>query len=266
MTGAARTAACVPGSRGALLAPMRRLAATVVTAMLGLSASAWAQVTVDLHALDALPQPRTAPRPAHRPLTHRPLPSTAGRPSPEPAPPAAAPAVAPAPPSVAAGPPPAAVELPSAAPVPPPPATPAPPTGAVPPAAAPPAAPPQPPPAAPLVLRVGFAPGQSDLAAPEAGAVARLGREAPRTDATRIEVVAYAPASGGDASSARRLSLARALAVRAALVGAGVPAASIYVRALGVPPVDQAGAADAAIVTVMGTSGAAAAPKQGKQP
>ncbi|HJS87382.1 MAG TPA: hypothetical protein VJ779_18165, partial [Acetobacteraceae bacterium] len=69
----------------------------------------------------------------------------------------------------------------------------------------------------------------------------------------------------GDASAARRLSLARALAVRAALTGAGVPADRITMRALGSPPAEQASAANMAIVTVTGTSGDAP-PKQGKQP
>ncbi len=96
--------------------------------------------------------------------------------------------------------------------------------------------------------------------------MAQLARQAPRKETTSFEVAAYAPVTGGDASSARRLSLARALAVRSALVGVGVPAAAIYVRALGPPPAGQADAADRAVVTVMGVNEAQAAPAGGRQP
>ncbi|HJS85652.1 MAG TPA: hypothetical protein VJ779_09340, partial [Acetobacteraceae bacterium] len=65
MTRIAGTAACVPRFAGAFLSPMRRLALLLATSLLGTPALAWGQVTVDLHALDALP-PAPA-RPAHRP-------------------------------------------------------------------------------------------------------------------------------------------------------------------------------------------------------
>jgi outer membrane protein OmpA-like peptidoglycan-associated protein len=266
MTPAAGTAACVPRSPGAFLKLMLRCAVALVVGMLGVSASARAQVTVDLHALDALPRSATAPRPAHRPPVRRPTRSATRQNQPTPQAQTPSEAAAATPPSVAATPPPAAIALPAPAP----PVAPAPPPTATAPVAALPVAPPPPSPAvAPSMrrtLHVAFAPGQSDLAAAEAGAVAQLGRDAPRTDATRVEVLAFAPATGGDASAARRLSLARALAIRSALVGAGVPSASIIVRALGSPPADQAGAVDAAVVTVVGASDTAAAPKQGKQP
>lgn len=96
--------------------------------------------------------------------------------------------------------------------------------------------------------------------------MAGLAHAAPHTPTTTFEVAAYAPAAGGDASSARRLSLARALAIRSALVSAGVPAASIYMRALGAPPASEAGTPNRAVITVMGANGSAGAPEQAKQP
>ncbi|HEY5302305.1 MAG TPA: OmpA family protein, partial [Acetobacteraceae bacterium] len=114
-------------------------------------------------------------------------------------------------------------------------------------------------------LRLGFAAGQSDLAASDADALTALAHDTPRGATTSFEVAAYAAAPAGDASTARRLSLARALAIRTVLVGAGVPAASIYVRALGAPHPDQAADADRAVVTVMGVNGAPAKPSDTKQ-
>jgi len=256
MTRTAGTAACVPRSAGAFLPLMRRLAVSLV--LLGDTGLAQAQVTVDLHALDALPPSAAPPRPARRAPPRRPVP-LANKPSAPPVPRAEArapPTAAPLP-SVATGPPPAAVALPSEAPAPAAPQLAAPSPTAVQPA--------PPPPPQRRTLRVGFAPGQSGLTPPEAGALAELGQGVPKTGPVRVEVLAYAPAAEGDASAARRLSLARALAVRSALAGAGVPAGSITLRALGSPPAEQAGDADTAIVTVMGT-GDSAAPKQGKQP
>ncbi|MBV9116358.1 MAG: OmpA family protein [Acetobacteraceae bacterium] len=261
MTRIAGTAACVPRSAGAFLPLMRRLAVSLV--LLGDTGLAQAQVTVDLHALDALPPSAAPPRPARRAPPRRPVP-LANKPSAPPAaraearaPPTVAPPTTVPLPSVATGPPPAAVALPSEAPAPA-----APQLAAPSPTAAQPAPPPPP---QRRTLRVGFAPGQSDLTPPEAGALAELGQGVPKTGPVRIEILAYAPAAEGDASAARRLSLARALAVRSALAGAGVPAGSITLRALGSPPAEQAGDADTAIGTVMGT-GDSAAPKQGKQP
>jgi hypothetical protein len=48
--------------------------------------------------------------------------------------------------------------------------------------------------------------------------------------------VAYAAGTPEDPSTARRLSLARALAVRSALIADGVSSTRIYVRALGAQP------------------------------
>ena len=82
-------------------------------------------------------------------------------------------------------------------------------------------------------LRLTFAPGQSDLS-PDSGAsikqLTELRRQATRRRST---CSAYAPGKPDDPSTARRISLSRAMAVRSALVADGVPSARIFVRALG---------------------------------
>lgn len=282
MTREAGTAAFAPRARGVALGvslgALRRVAVPLViplaAALLGLSAPAIAQVTIDLHALDALPRtaarppPRhIAPRPARKPAkvearTHAPATTAANPPAATPASPAPAQvAIAPqavAPPTV----PPVTASLPSIAAAPPPPATMASLSAGPPPSAAQASAPATPVPSRTLLVR--FAPDQSDLTPPETSALTGLAHATPHTDTTSFEVAAYAPAAGGDASSARRLSLARALAVRTVLVAAGVPAASVYVRALGAPPASEAGQPNRAVVTVMGANGSPAAPEQAK--
>lgn len=247
---------------GISLRVMRRAAlpamALIGVVLPGLSTPAPAQVTLDLHALDALPAEAAQPprRHVYRRAERAPPHKTARARAPtvtaaKPASPASPPAVADSLPTVPATPPsapPAQVAvIPPTAASPVPPSVPAVPAVA----AATPTAP-----AADRTLRVGFAAGQADLTAPDASALASLAHDTPRGDTTSFEVAAYAPATGGDASTARRLSLARALAVRGALVGAGVPAASIYVRALGAPHPGQPGDPDRAVVTVMGANGA----------
>jgi outer membrane protein OmpA-like peptidoglycan-associated protein len=269
-------------------------------------APALAQVTVDLHALDALPNgsesPGRRPEQVPRALVPRALvpraqvPPEAPRaaiaaaphtaPAPHPAAPpgatastqptAAAPAASmplpPAAPPPAASPgamaatqptapPPAAgMPLPPAVPPPAPPQPPAPPAAtlpsAPPPVAAivpiqPPAPPanPPPPPAPPIVanaattaaampagLRLIFASDQSDLSPDSAASIKRVVKAAPTGDATTFNVLAYASGVPDDPSVARRLSLARAIAVRSALMADGVPSSRIYLRALGSEP------------------------------
>jgi len=55
----------------------------------------------------------------------------------------------------------------------------------------------------------------------------------PDDDAVRITVTAYAGGDPADPSRARRTSLSRALAVRSALMEAGIRSTRIDVRALG---------------------------------
>ena len=92
-------------------------------------------------------------------------------------------------------------------------------------------------PAAPLPapLTLPFAPGKSQLTAAQTASIARLARAAPQTDATSFSVLAYAAGSPQNPSAARRLALARALAVHDALRAAGVPGSRIFLRAAEAP-------------------------------
>jgi outer membrane protein OmpA-like peptidoglycan-associated protein len=82
-------------------------------------------------------------------------------------------------------------------------------------------------------LRLTFDPGQSDLSPDSSASIKHLTEAAPPGDATTFNVLAYAPGKPDDPSTARRISLSRAMAVRSALVADGVPSARIFVRALG---------------------------------
>jgi outer membrane protein OmpA-like peptidoglycan-associated protein len=219
------------------------------TALLCLSAPALAQVTVDLHALDALPgaKPGTgeqtthkaAPKPTQRRVaTAKPTTKPPAQPATEA--PATAPAVATAspPPTTPPGaPPPPAATLPTT----PPPTVALAPMTPPPPAAE--AAPPPPPPISDSAastatntgagLRVTFGAGEADLSPASAAAIKTIVQAAPHGGDASFNVVAYAAGTPGDPSTARRLSLSRALAVRSALMADGVSSSRIYVRALG---------------------------------
>lgn len=237
---------------------MRSAALVPLLAVIAVPPAA-AQVTVNLRALDALPR---APAPRHhrpihrRPAEHR---ATVARralplpPSPAPAQlePKAVAASAPAVPATPPAPPPARMTatIPAAPPAP----APALATATVAPEAG------------PRHLEVRFAAGATTLSPEAAQAVTALGKSVHRTPETSFEVDAHAPATGDDPSTARRLSLARALAIRAALIQAGVPAASVYMRALGAPPPSEAGEANRARITVMGLA-SSPVPQQAKQP
>lgn len=200
-----------------------------------------AQVTVDLRALQALPDHPAAPRSATvtpatvtpatvAPATVTPAPSTSVA-----SVPAAKAARAETP--VTQQPPAIPENVPAVAsvqPVAPPPV----PQGAPPPA---------PPPisknaatvasATTVGLRLTFAAGESDLSPDSAAAIRQAVDKAPPGDTTTFNVLAYSAGKPDDPSTARRLSLSRAMAVRSVLVSNGVPSARIFVRALG----DQAG-------------------------
>lgn len=202
-------------------------------ACLTAAAPVYAQVTVDLHALQALPDHPTATRPSHLPSSVAP-----GKPP-----------VAVNNPPVVRSKPPVATQEPAPAPPAPQPAMPenVPQTAAINPIAPPepPAGSPPPPPppvsekaattAAPTTagLRLTFAPEQSDLSPASINSVKQLTASAPPGDETTFNVQAYAPGKADDPSTARRISLSRAMAVRSALVADGVPSARIFVRALG---------------------------------
>lgn len=214
---------------------MRRL--PVISALFLTAATpGFAQVTVDLHALQALPDRP----PASHPFRSAPT-SAANKPSRK------APAsVVPNQPAVAAREAPAAAATAPPAPQPAMPET-VPQTAAItpiaPPAPPPGAQPPPPPPisdkattaAAPTTtgLRLTFAPGASDLSPESSTSIKQLTQTAPPGDETTFNVLAYTPGKPDDPSTARRVSLSRAMAVRSALVADGVPSARIFVRALG---------------------------------
>jgi outer membrane protein OmpA-like peptidoglycan-associated protein len=90
--------------------------------------------------------------------------------------------------------------------------------------------------------RVDFAPNQSALSTRDREALAGIARSLAPVATGRITVQAQASGPADDASIARRLSLARATAVREALVAAGVTATRVDIRALGRldPPADIA--------------------------
>lgn len=233
---------------------MRRLLIlTVCSSLLWLPAEA--QVTVDLHALQALPQrPGSAPHPAAPPTTASPrparqAPTVAARPAPTPpTEPPAGEAAAPAPPPALPESVPQTASIPPIAPAAPAEQPPAPPVVANAPTAA------APNPSVPKGLRVTFGPGQSDLS-PDSSAAIKTFVSGAGSDQASFTVMAYAPGVPDDPSTARRVSLARAMAVRTALVADGIASARIFVRALGAqygdgPPdrvdIDMSGANDTA--------------------
>jgi outer membrane protein OmpA-like peptidoglycan-associated protein len=221
-----------------------------LTALFGMAVPALAQVTVDLHALDALPGAKPAgkehavqhptPKPAQRRVASKPTPP----PEPTTETPAATPSVATASPAPTTAP---ATATPAT--VTPPPATlptAPPPTVALAPVTPPPqvaqAAPPPPPITDSAAseatntgsgLRVTFGAGDANLSPASAAAIKTVVQSAPGGGSTSFNVVAYAAGAPEDPSTARRLSLSRALAVRSALIADGVDSSRIYVRALG---------------------------------
>jgi outer membrane protein OmpA-like peptidoglycan-associated protein len=230
----------------------------VLTALLATAASAAAQVTVDLHALDALPGAKPGHTGAHaRHGAAKPPPRTAAAKPKPPAPnqekeaaaPAAVATTQPGTPAVAA--PPAATP-PSPAPPPATLPTAAPPVVALAPVEPPQATEPEPPPPPPISdkaataaattptgLRVTFGKGEADLSPSSAAAIKSLVAGAPPGTNTSFNVAAYAAGTPEDPSTARRLSLSRALAVRSALIADGVSSSRIYVRALGAASGDE---------------------------
>jgi outer membrane protein OmpA-like peptidoglycan-associated protein len=219
---------------------MRMLSPLLIVA--ALASPAQAQVTVDLNALDQLKpaapgtaERKAAPKPAPRPKVAK-TPSKPASPeasqSPvtrppvttaEPKPPPGFHAPLPALP----GNPPDGVAL---APLPPP----TPPTNK----SNPPPAPVTPTAAGigqafPGGMRITFGGGQGELSQVSEKSLKALVEQAPKTETISYNVLAYAPGTPEDPSTSRRLSLARALAVRSVLMEAGVPSTRIYVRALG---------------------------------
>lgn len=123
------------------------------------------------------------------------------------------------------------------------------------PAAAPPAAAPRP---TPAPISIVFAKDATDLSDADIARLKALAAATQQGPEVSFDVTAYASGTPEDPSSARRLSLSRGLAVRAALVSAGVPSVRIYVRAMGLAT--GPGTPDRADVSVHGLSAASGAP------
>jgi outer membrane protein OmpA-like peptidoglycan-associated protein len=151
-----------------------------------------------------LPPPAPAPPPVVAAPAPRPPPAVA---APQPAPPAEVVAPAPTGPAEVAGRPPA------------------------PPAAAPAAA--RPAGSLPERVRLLFTPDAQELTEAMRAELRALAGALPDSDALRLTVNAYAGGDPANPSLARRASLSRALAVRTALMEAGVRSTRIDVRALG---------------------------------
>ena len=106
--------------------------------------------------------------------------------------------------------------------------------------------------ATPSGLRLSFGSGQSDLSPTSADSIKRLVQAVPIGETTTFNVLAYATGDPDDPSVARRLSLARAIAVRSVLMADGVPSTRIYLRALGSVPGD--GPPDRVDLNVLGAN------------
>jgi outer membrane protein OmpA-like peptidoglycan-associated protein len=103
---------------------------------------------------------------------------------------------------------------------------------------------------------VRFAAGAADLGGDARAVLDAVAAKLAAQPAERIQLVAYASAPGtgtDDAIEARRVSLARAVAVRAYLIQHGVASTRIDVRALGNNPAGGGGALDRVDLTVLGS-------------
>lgn len=237
--------------------PARLLAAAALLALC-CPHPAGAQVSVDQGALDSLgtPAPTARPAPVARPSA--PARHPAAHPSSRhdaphaPAKPNAPPA---RPPVIPAAPPPRAVLLPAEPAVPTRP-TPAPPVPVV--ADAPDTVSPL-----PGGLRVVFGTGRADLNPAAVTALRDLAATLKAEPAATLDVNAWSAGTADDPSTPRRLSLARALAVRAVLISEGIASPRIYVRALGL---DNGDAPDRAEVTRTATAALPTAPAPAAQP
>ena len=85
------------------------------------------------------------------------------------------------------------------------------------------------------VVTLSFAAEESELPAGQRAALDTLSQQMAGTE-DRLQIRAYASSTGAEGGSgARRLSLTRALAVRAYLIDKGIRSTRIDVRALGTP-------------------------------
>jgi len=82
-------------------------------------------------------------------------------------------------------------------------------------------------------LRLIFSAGSAELSSAAKKQLAGLARNLAQASSKRVQLLAFAADSGSGTSKARRLSLSRALAVRAFLIDKGVRSTRMDVRALG---------------------------------
>lgn len=82
-------------------------------------------------------------------------------------------------------------------------------------------------------MRLVFSDGSADLTAAATGQLDGMAKELLSNAGTRVQLLAFAKASAESSSRARRLSLSRALAVRAYLIEKGIRSTRMDVRALG---------------------------------
>ncbi|MSP04173.1 MAG: hypothetical protein EXR05_02790 [Acetobacteraceae bacterium] len=116
-------------------------------------------------------------------------------------------------------------------------------------------------------LRVIFAAGKSDLNPDSAATLIAFAKGALSGETISFNVQAYASGPAEDPSAARRLSLARALAIRATLMADGIASTRIYVRAMGSPASMDTEAVDRVDIAILGAApraqlGAPPAPSQ----
>lgn len=95
-----------------------------------------------------------------------------------------------------------------------------------------------------------FAPGATELQGDASSVLNGLAQKLKATPAERISLVAYASGDADQAIEARRVSLARAVAVRAYLIQHGVASTQIDVRALGNRVTDGGSADRVDLVTI----------------
>ena len=85
-------------------------------------------------------------------------------------------------------------------------------------------------------IQITFGPGKSDVNQDTENAVRILARAVKADPNADLNLYAYAAGVPDDPSTPRRLSLSRALAVRAILINEGIASTRIYPRALGATP------------------------------
>jgi hypothetical protein len=101
-------------------------------------------------------------------------------------------------------------------------------------------------------MRVTFETASTTLTPGDLAAIKRFAAAGTGNDIITFDVVAHATGKADDPSVARRLSLSRALAVRAALTAEGIASSRIYVRALGAQGGD--GPPDRADIRMLGAN------------